>query len=359
MNFTQTDDRRMISDSLRRYLADQYPVEHRIKIAYDAPFHDPSKWGALAELGILGALVSEEQGGFGGEGFDIAVVFEEFGRTLCPEPMLGNLMGVRLYAAFGQQDKVDAIIAGTARTALAVFEAEAFTELDEIGATAAKSGDSWTISGHKSLVYGAQAADTLLVAARTPAGKIGLFEVEASAADLHSYAMIDGGGAAEAGFDKTAAVCLSEDAAAEIDAALDAGRLALCAEAVGAMDVLKAITTDYLMQRQQFGRPIATFQALQHRLVDLSIEIEQARSIVIHAAGALDTPGRALAVAKAKNLIGRAGKLVGEEAVQMHGGIGMTWEYAGSHYAKRLIMIDAQLGDTEDQLRRVMELMAA
>ncbi|WP_417478342.1 acyl-CoA dehydrogenase family protein [Maricaulis sp.] len=359
MNFNQTDDRRMISDSLRRYLADQYPVEHRIKIAYDAPFHDPKKWGELAELGILGALVSEEQGGFGGEGFDITVVFEEFGRTLCPEPMLGNLMGLRLYAAFGHSDKVDAIIAGTARTALAVFEADAFTDTSEIATAASKSGDNWTLSGRKSLVYGGHAADTLLVAARTPAGKVGLFEIDASAADIHAYAMIDGGGAAEVGLDNTAAKCLSEDAGEAIEAALDAGRLALCAEAVGAMDVLQNMTKDYLMQRQQFGRPIATFQALQHRLVDLSIEIEQARSITIHAAGNLDTAERALAVAKAKNLAGRAGKLVAEEAVQMHGGIGMTWEYAGSHYAKRLTMIDAQLGDKEDQLRRVMELMSA
>ena len=119
------------------------------------------------------------------------------------------------------------------------------------------------------------------------------------------------------------------------------------------------MTKDDLIQRQPVRRPTPTSQALRHRPVDLSIEIERARSITIHAAGALDTPGRALAVAKAKNLIGRAGKLVAEEAVQMHGGIGMTWEYAGSHYAKRLTMLDAQLGDTEDQLRRVMELISA
>jgi len=187
-------------------------------------------------------------------------------------------------------------------------------------------------------------------------GKIALYEVAAADAEVLSYAMIDGGGAGEVVLDKTKATLIADDAAEAIEAALDAGRLALCAEAVGAMDVLKEMTKDYLMQRQQFGRPIATFQALQHRLVDMAIEIEQARSIVIHAAGHFETDQRALAVAKAKNLIGRAGKLVAEEAIQMHGGIGMTWEYAGSHYGKRLIMIDHQLGDTEDQLRKVMEL---
>jgi len=351
MDFNHTEDRRMISDSLRRYLADQYDNEFRNKVAYEAPFHDPSKWAELAELGILGALVTEEQGGFGGAGFDIAVVFEEMGRGLCAEPMLGNLLALRAYAALGQSERVEAIVSGTQRAALALHEADAFVDLDEIAMTEA----SGTLSGRKSVVYGGNSADLFLVVARTASGALGLYEVEASAAEVLGYAMIDGGGAAELILDKVPAKLLTDDARDVVEAALDAGRLALCAEAVGVMDVLRDTVKDYLLQRQQFGRPIAMFQALQHRLVDFSIEIEQARSIVILAASRLDEEDRALHIARAKNLIGRAGKLVAEESIQMHGGIGMTWEYAASHYAKRLTMLDAQLGDTEDQLHRAME----
>lgn len=354
MDFNHTEDRRMISDSLRRYLADQYDNEFRNKVAYEAPYHDPSKWAELAELGILGALVSEADGGFGGDGFDISVVFEEMGRGLCAEPMLANLMALRLYAAFGKSDRVDAIIAGSERAALAVWETDAFSTLQDIAMT---GGD--TLSGRKTVVYGGNSADHILVVAKTANGKFGLYEVAATDAEVLAYAMIDGGGAAEIVLDNTAATLISDDAEAAINAALDAGRLALCAEAVGIMDVLRDTVKDYLMQRQQFGRPIAMFQALQHRLVDFSIEIEQARSIVILASSKLDADDRALQVARAKNLIGRASKLVAEEAIQMHGGIGMTWEYAPSHYAKRLTMLDAQLGDTEDQLRTVMELESA
>lgn len=351
MDFNHTEDRRMISDSLRRYLAEQYDNEYRNKIAYEAPYHDPSKWAELAELGILGALVSEADGGFGGDGFDISVVFEELGRGLCAEPMLANLLALRLYAAFGKSERVDAIIAGAERAALAVWESDAFATLEDISMT---GGD--TLSGRKTVVYGGNSADHLLVVARTAAGKIGLYEVAAAEAEVLSYAMIDGGGAAEIVLENTRATLIADDAEAAVNAALDAGRLALCAEAVGIMDVLRDTVKDYLMQRQQFGRPIAMFQALQHRLVDFSIEIEQARSIVILASSKLDAEDRALHIARAKNLIGRAGKLVAEEAIQMHGGIGMTWEYAPSHYAKRLTMLDAQLGDTEDQLRTVMDL---
>jgi alkylation response protein AidB-like acyl-CoA dehydrogenase len=356
MDFNHTEDRRMISDSLRRYLADQYDWEFRNKVAYEAPFHDPGKYAELAELGILGALVSEDVGGFGGDGFDIAVVFEEIGRGLCPEPLLGALLALRLYQSFGETEAIEQIVAGAERAAFAVFETDAYDGLDQIRASAKGSGEDWTLSGRKSVVLGGHAADRILVAAKTPSGSLGLFEVKSGDVEIQGYAMIDGGGAAEITLDGAKARLISEDATYAIEAALDAGRLALCAEAVGIMDVLQATTKDYLMQRQQFGRPIALFQALQHRLVDFSIEIEQARSITILAASKLEAPDRALHVARAKNLIGRAGKLVAEESIQMHGGIGMTWEYAASHFAKRLTLIDHHLGDTEDQLHRAMEL---
>ncbi len=165
--------------------------------------------------------------------------------------------------------------------------------------------------------------------------------------------MVDGGGIGDLVMDGLPAELVSGDAAAMIEETLDLARIALCAEANGAMDRLIAMTTDYLKQRQQFGRPLATFQALQHRLVDMVMELEQSKSITIRAAASFGSVDQARHVAMAKNLIGRAGTKIAEEAIQLHGGIGMTWEYAGSHYAKRLVMIDHQLGDRYDHAGRL------
>ena len=259
MNFTPTEDRRMLSDTLRRYLADKYPFEIRSKLAYDAPFHSPEKYVELAELGVIGAFLSEEQGGFGGSGFDIATVFEELGRALCPEPMLGTLMAVRVLTGLGQDALVEEIVAGGKRPAFAVFEPEAGERLQNIRASFANG----RLDGQKAVVYGAPGADLIVVAARGDAG-IGLYATEA--AEIAEYAMVDGSGAGTVLLDGAEATCLAEDCEGVIEAALDAGRLALCAEAVGAMDVQQTTTIDYMKQRSQFGRPIATFQALQHRV---------------------------------------------------------------------------------------------
>ncbi|WBU56162.1 acyl-CoA dehydrogenase family protein [Paracoccus sediminicola] len=348
MDFTPTEDRRMLSDTLRRFLTDSYPFETRNKLAYDPPYHSPEKYTELAELGVIGAFVKEDAGGFGGEGFDITTVFEEIGRALCPEPLLGTLMSVRALADLGKTDMVEKIIAGEIRPAFAVFEPEAGERLDDIRTEA--SGKKLT--GRKSVVYGAEGGDLILVAARL-SGNIALYAVRD--AEISGYAMMDGAGAGEVLLDNTEAELLSEDCREVIEAALDAGRLALCAEAVGAMDVQQAMTIDYMKQRKQFGRPIAAFQALQHRIVDMAIEIEQARSITILAASHLGGEHRSRFVAMAKNLVGRAAELISEESVQLHGGIGMTWEYPGAHYAKRLVMIDHQLGSAESHLLRLME----
>ncbi|MFQ1699995.1 acyl-CoA dehydrogenase family protein [Loktanella agnita] len=348
MDFTLSEDRRMLSDTLRRYLTDKYDIESRNKAAYAAPFHAPAKYTELAELGVIGAFIAEDQGGFGGAGFDITTVFEELGRALCAEPLLGTLLAVRLLAALGKDDLVEELVAGSKRAAVAVFEPEAGERLSDI-ATRFADGK---LNGRKSVVYGAPGADFLLVAAQAD-GIIGLYLTDS--AETIDYAMIDGGGAGEVLLDDTPAECLAEDAGDVIASALDAGRLALCAEAVGAMDVLLATTIDYMKQRQQFGRPIAVFQALQHRIIDVAIEVEQCRSITTLAASRLDDPAHcAKYVAMAKNLIGRTAIKCAEEAIQLHGGIGMTWEYPGAHYAKRLTMIDHQLGDAAIQLQKVM-----
>ena len=354
MDFNLTEDRRMLQDSLTRYLGDKYPVDHRNKVAYALPCHDPAKWEELAELGTLFALAPEDAGGFGGTGFDIMVVFEALGRALTPEPMLGAAMASRLMTKAGADQ--EALLSGATKYAVAIGEVEAPYELDQIACTATAKGDDHVLSGRKSAVYGGQAADVILVAAMLD-GKPALFEVQASDAQIAGYPMMDGGGAAEVLLDDTPAKLLLADASDASDAlieALNAGALALCAEAVGAMEVTHATTLDYLRTRKQFGVPIGKFQVLQHRAVDMLTEIEQSRSITIKAAAELDGPDAARFVSMAKNLIGRAARLVAEEAIQMHGGIAMTWEYPISHYAKRLVMLDAQLGDTDYHLSRVM-----
>ncbi len=356
MDFNLTEDRQMLADTLGRFLSEQYPVEHRIKVAYDAPYHDPTLWDQLVELGALYALAPEDAGGMGGSGFDISVVFEALGKALCPEPVLGALMASRLLAAAGADH--DALLTGASRYAVGITEIDAPYELDQIATVATAKGDGFALSGRKSTVYGGQVADVVLVAAKHGDG-LGVFAVNASDANVTGYGMMDGGGAAEVLLDDTPATLVVADAGAALQDAVNAGIVALCAEAVGAMEVTHSITVDYLKQRKQFGISIGKFQVLQHRAVDMLTEIEQARSITIKAAAELGGADASKYASMAKNMIGRAARLVAEESIQMHGGIAMTWEYAVSHYAKRLIMLDAQLGDTDYHLSQVMKTYAA
>ena len=349
MDFALSEDRQLLSDSLSRYLADQYPIEHRIKTAYAEPFFDTSKWQELIELGIPAALVHEKHGGFGGHGADISLVFETLGSALTSEPFLALLISSRLLAATGLDQ--GPLMEGSLSYAAALSEPDAPYDLADMTTTA---NDAHELSGRKSAVYGGNVADTILVAAKNR-DRIHLYSVKANEAEIISYGLVDGGGAAEVLLDNTPSELILENAAEAIQSALNAGALALCAEAVGAMQETYETTIDYLKQRKQFGRTIGSFQALQHRAVDMLTEIEQARSITIKAAAELDGPSSTRFVSMAKNLIGRSSRLVAEEAIQMHGGIAMTWEYAVSHYAKRLIMIDHQLGDTDFHLAKIME----
>ncbi|MAM63933.1 acyl-CoA dehydrogenase [Maritimibacter sp. UBA3975] len=352
MDFTLTEDRRMLSDSLSRFLADKYTYDHRAKVAYEAPFHDAGLWSEMCEIGVLYALAPEDAGGFGGGGFDITTVFEALGRGLSPAPVLGTLLASKLLTAAGADQS--ALLDGSVRYAVAIGELDAPYDLDGI-ATEASGG---TLTGRKSVVYGGNDAEVFLVAAKSGDG-LAIYEVKASDADVTGYGLIDGGGAAELFLDKTPGTEVLANARDALEDALDAGRLALCAEAVGAMDATNEILLDYLRTRKQFGVPIGKFQALQHRAVDLVTEIEQARSITIFAASRMGEADQARSVSMAKTLIGRAARLVSEEAIQMHGGIAMTWEASVSHYGKRLVMIDAQLGDVDYNLERVMAGYAA
>lgn len=354
MDFTLDDDRQMLAETLRRFLADAWDAETRADAAYHHPYHEPEVYKGLVEMGVLGVLVDEEAGGFGGSGLDIMVMFEEVGRTLAPEPLLPTLLTLRLLAGVGDHDRLDQVVTGQVRAVVALVEPHDVDTVTDLETVATEGGDGWTVSGRKSTVWGGPGADVALVTAMVDEA-VGLFEVDLGDAATTDYALVDGGGASEVVLDDTPARPVAADVGDVLADALDAGRLALCAEAVGAMDHLFDLTTDFLSSREQFGQPLARFQALQHRVVDLSIELEQARSITILAADSLGTAKGPRHVAMAKHKVGRVARLVAEEAIQLHGGIGMTWEYPGAHYAKRLVMLDAQLGDADLQLRRLVE----
>ncbi|SDJ29983.1 acyl-CoA dehydrogenase family protein [Variovorax sp. OV700] len=374
MNFEHTEDRRMLADSLNRFIAEQYAFDARDRIAKSEHGFSKEIFQQFAELGVIGALFSEADGGFGGGGFDIAVVFEALGRGLVVEPLLGAVMVGEALSAAGndaQKEKLGDIINGVTAAAFAHDEADTHYERTRVSTRAERSGDGWVLHGAKAVVPQGEQADLFLVSARTSGNVddeagISLFLVPAKTAGLtvRGCPAIDGGRVAELTLH---GVTLGTDAllgtegqgGATLERAIGRGVLALCAEAVGAMEAAKTATLDYLRTRKQFGILIGSFQALQHRMADLLLEIEQARSAVINAAAAIDSTDRVArerALSAAKFSIGRIGALVAEESIQMHGGIGMTWELPLPHYAKRLVMIDHQLGDEDHHLQRYIAL---
>jgi alkylation response protein AidB-like acyl-CoA dehydrogenase len=374
MNFEHTEERRMLADSLNRFIAERYSFETRNKIAATSEGYSSEMWNHFAELGAIGVLLREEDGGFGGGGFDIAIVFEALGRGLVLEPLLASavLAGEAIAAAGNEAQRglLESIADGSTIASFAHDEPDTHYELARVGLTAQREGDGWVLDGVKSVVPQGAQAKVFVVSARTggavddEAG-ISLFLVPADAAGLSIVGTptIDGGHVAELDFDHVrvgADTLLGVEGGgfAVLERATGRGILALCAEALGAMEAAKAATLDYLRTRKQFGVPIGSFQALQHRMADLLLEIEQARSAVINAAAALDADRitRERALSAAKMSIGRIGTKVAEECIQLHGGIGMTWELPLAHYAKRLVMIDHQLGDEDHHLERYIAL---
>ncbi len=277
-------------------------------------------------------------------------VEKKLGRALCPEPVLPALLSLTVLTAAGAD--ISEALFGNITHALAIGEPDAPYGLDHLTTTAAQTATGWTLTGRKSVIYGGQIADRILVAAHAE-DRLALFQVDPGNTERTPYGLIDGGGAAELFLDATPADLLLSDAENALADALDKGALALCAEAVGAMQACHEMLLDYLKTRQQFGRPIGGFQALQHRMVDLTTALEQARSITILAASRIGTPLQSRTVSMAKSLVGRTARHMAEETIQMHGGIAMTWDYAAAHYAKRLVMIDHQLGDSDYHLMQV------
>lgn len=373
MDFNLTEERAMLRDTLRRFLADKYSHENRRALIASSEPYDAEIYAGLAELGVLGAMFREDQGGFGGEGFDLMVVFEEVGRAGVIEPVLPTVLAGGLIAALGndrQRELVDEIIAGTHVAALAQGEAGARYDLNHVETTADADGDAIVLNGIKTHVMYGAGAQTLVVSARETGDAadmagISLFlvPVNTPGVTVNGHRNMDGIPSATVTLDGVRLTDAARLGAAgegldALDAAVDSGLTAICAEALGAMEAAKDLTISYLKERKQFGVPIGKFQALQHRMADMLIEVEQARSAVINLAGNLNQPHdvRKFHASAAKNLIGRAGALVAEECIQMHGGIGMTDEYALSHFARRLTMIDHLFGDSDYHLERFIAL---
>lgn len=369
MNFELTDEQRMLADTLARFVSEQYGFATRQRNAIAPEGFDRAMWRRFGELGAIGALFAPEHGGFGGSGDDVAVVFEQLGRGLVVEPFVGALVAGHAIASEGnaaQRAWLARLIEGQAIAAFAHGEPDSRYELARVATSASRTRDGWRLNGAKAVVLCGDAADGFVVSARTSGDidaehGVSLFWVPRSTPGLavRGYPLIDGGRGAElvlrdAVLPADALLGSPDDGFALLEAALGRGVLALCAEALGAMETAFAATLEYLRTRRQFGVPIGSFQALQHRMADLAIDLEQTRSAIINAAAALDAPrlARERALSAAKYTVGQVGTRLSREAVQLHGGIGMTWELPLAHYAKRLVMIDHQLGDEDHHLQR-------
>ncbi|MEO1192982.1 MAG: acyl-CoA dehydrogenase [Pseudomonadota bacterium] len=373
MDFSLNDDQRLLQESLSRFLADTYDWETRQAAAGEPEGFKRETWQALAELGLLAAPLSAEQGGLGGSGVDVMVLMEELGKALVVEPYLtsvvlcGGLIEAQGTAAQKEALLPD-LVAGQSLFALAQGEPNGRYDLTAVAMRAREEAGRWRLSGRKAVVMNGDSADWLIVSARLDEGSgeagIALFLVEAGAEGVtrRGYPTVDGYRAAEVSFENAPATLLGlpETGFEALELAVARAIVGLCAEAVGAMTVACDTTLEYLKTRKQFGVPIGSFQVLQHRMVDLRMALEDARSLTILAAAKLEAPRgeRERAVSAAKAGVGRAARSVSEGAIQLHGGIAMTWEYPLSHYAKRLIMIDHLFGDVDHHEERFAHLSA-
>ncbi|MDB5763461.1 MAG: pimeloyl-CoA dehydrogenase small subunit [Herminiimonas sp.] len=368
MDFNFTQEQQQFSDALRRWVDKDYTFEHRKKIVYSEKGVSDDAWATLVELGMTALPVPEAQGGFNGSAVDMLVVMQELGRGIVVEPYFATVLGAEFLKLAGKQDALlEQVAAGELKLACALGEKQSRHDLSDIATTARANGDGYIISGTKTVVIHGAQADRLIVSARNGGGQrdtdgISLFVVPADAAGLtrRDYRTIDGQRAADIAFANVpvpASALLGEAGAGWdiLDAAADYGATLLCAEAVGAMEALNGATLEYMKTRQQFGVPIGKFQALQHRMADMFMQLEQARSMATLAAvkmASADADERRRTVSAAKARIGQAMKYVGQQAVQLHGGMGVTNELPAAHHFKRLTMIELTLGDTDHHLAR-------
>ena len=371
MDFDFSDDQRLLKDSVDRLIADRYNFEQRKKYAQEPNGWSADMWRQYAELGLLGLPFPEAHGGFGGGPVEMMTVMEAFGRGLVLEPYFATvILGGGLIRHAGseaqQADLLPKIASGDLKLAFAHVERHSRYDLHDVGVTAKKDGDGWVLDGEKSVVLHGDCADKILVTARISGGHrdksgIGLFLVDAHTPGVsrRGYPTQDGLRAAEISLARAHAEDVLGDPAGALPAVqrtVDEAIAALCAEAVGAMTAMHESTVDYMKQRKQFGRAIGDFQVLQHRAVDMFVSLEQARSMAMLAtmmAASDDTKERHQITSAAKVQIGNSGKHIGEEAVQLHGGIAMTMEYKVGHYFKRMTMINLLFGDAAHHLAMV------
>jgi alkylation response protein AidB-like acyl-CoA dehydrogenase len=371
MDFSFTDEQSMLRDTVASYLADHYDFDTRRAAIKSASGWRPEVWKAFAEeLGILGASFPEDLGGLGGGAIDNMVVMEELGKALVVEPYVGTVVigggFLKAAAPAGAADLIGGIIAGKVTIAFAYAEPQGRYNLANLVTTARKEGAGYVLNGHKAVVVGAPWATHLIVTARTgggqrDAGGVSVFIVDRNAGGVvtRDYPTVDGRRASEVYFENVsvgADALIGEEGAALplVEQIVDEAIAATCAEACGVLRKLHEGTLEYTKQRKQFGQPIASFQVLQHRMVDMFIQLEQAISMTYMAHIKLGEPAaeRAKSLSAAKVQIGRACKFVGQNAIQLHGGMGMTDEMAIGHYFKRATIIEGEYGSVDHHLRR-------
>ncbi len=376
MTFALSEEQQMLRDSVERFVAQDYGFDVRRKLAESDPGYSSRNWQTFAELGWLSVPFAEGNGGFGGSLRDVATMTEAFGKGLVTEPFVPCLvLGGRLVEMLGSAEQrqhiLPAVIAGTSQLALAHTERRAAGNPACVGCVVQADGDDYLISGEKHMVLNGPGADVLLVSARSGGAErdrqgVELFTVDARADGIRrrDYPTIDGLRAADITFDRvrvTGAARLgnSDTNTDAVEAVIDEAIIACCAEAVGVMEVLVRDTVEYARTRKQFGTPIGKFQALQHRMVDMFVAQEQSRALLVQVIGDFRAGGAAArrAASAIKVHVSRSARLIGEQAIQIHGGMGTTDELHIGHYVKRLLAIEALFGDTDYHLDRYATLV--
>ena len=363
MDFDFSNDQEQLRDAVRKWVDKGYSFERR-RVAVAQGGFSRDAWNELAELGLCGLYVSDDHGGMGMGPTEAMVAMEELGRGIVLEPLAQALIAGGIVSGYAPADVqaqwLPKIASGEALVVLACQERKARYRLDICEAKAAPAGAGWSLSATKSIVPAGDMADAWLVPAMLD-GKLALFLVERSADGVASkgYGTQDGSRAAEVVLDQAAATLITRDGLTALEHAVDIGIAATCAEAVGVMDKTLALTVEYMNQRKQFGVAIASFQALRHRVADMKMQLELARSMSYYASLKLGAPAeeRRRAMARAKVQLGQSMRFVGQQAVQLHGGIGVPDDYIVSHYFKKLTQLEVTFGDTLHHLGEVSARM--
>lgn len=373
MDFDLSEEQRLLKDSVEGLLNDAYDFEKRKGYAAEKNGWSADIWKKFADQGLLGLPFSEADGGFGGGAIETMIVMEAMGKALVVEPYLATVVLGGGFLRHGaneaqRQAYIPTIADGSKTFAFAQLEKNSRYDLADVSTTAKKKGNGWVLDGAKYVVLHGGSADTLVVTARTKGGQrdrdgIGVFLVPSNAngVRIKNYPTQDGLRAADITFEGVevgadAVLGDAEKGLALVERVVDEARIALCSEAVGAMDESLKTTVEYLKTRQQFGTTIGTFQSLQHRGSDMFVALEQARGITMYGtmAVSIDDPAeRSTAIAATKVQVGRSGKYIGQQSIQLHGGVGMTMEYKIGHYFKRITMIESMFGDADHHLKRI------